>query len=384
MSTPHKQHLERVREAMRQWGADLMFLNYGPDMTYVTGLQTPKYYDSLKGKGDWVTGLLFGVEQEPVLILQRSFAVGDMHAKTWIEDIRVLPEGHDPDAFLAKVVSGFQPEGKTIAVSKRIWGQTLLSLQAAAAGAQFISATDAMMDGVRSIKDDYELAHMARCAEITDQVLAETLKRLKPGITERDVATEVVHQIPLAGGDDYSFYPGIICVGNGSDPDRHIMTRNTDMVLDPGTTVAFDFGVLYQGYCSDFGRSAFVGEPRADALGAYRCITSAAQEVMGRMGDGKITPIGTHKYVWGRTADAGFEEWYYKWGLGHAIGLDVHEDPWLREGFNEPIRAGMCFTVEPKIWKPGVFYVRCEDVVVVGQNCATSLTKFHYEPNIID
>ena len=169
------------------------------------------------------------------------------------------------------------------------------------------------------------------------------MKRLKIGMTENDVATEVVYQIKQAGGDGYSFYPGIICVGNGSDPNRDIMTRNTNMRLASGTTVAFDFGVLYQGYCSDFGRSVFVGNVPPAALDAYRCITQGAQAVWELMGDGKIAPYQTQEFMVARTAAEGFGDYYYKWGLGHGIGLDVHEDPWLRVGFTEPIRAGMCF-----------------------------------------
>jgi Xaa-Pro aminopeptidase len=82
-------------------------------------------------------------------------------------------------------------------------------------------------------------------------------------------------------------------------------------------------------------------------------------------------------------AGAGWGDYYMPMDLGHAIGLDVHENPWHRPGFDEPIRSNMVFTLEPKVWKPGEFYVRCEDVVVVGPTGARSLTKFHYDPIVI-
>ena len=112
MVTPHQKHLNRVQEAMRGWGADLMFLNFGPDLTYVTGLLTPRYYDSLKGKGDWINGLLFGVDQDPILLLQRSMAMDNIAAKTWVKDIRVLPDGADPDAFLGQALAEFRARGQ--------------------------------------------------------------------------------------------------------------------------------------------------------------------------------------------------------------------------------------------------------------------------------
>jgi len=377
---PYQRRLERVRAAMREWNADVMFLNYGPDLTYLSGVIAPMYYHILKGLGDWITGLVFSLDRDPVLLLQKSFAP-NIEQQTWIRDIRILPDNENPDEFLAKVLAEFNP--KTVAVSKMLWGQTLLSLQAAAPNARFIPATNTMMDKIRVVKDEDELAVMQRAAEITDLAMGATLKVLKAGMTERDVASEVDYQIRRHGGDGYSFYPGIICVGNGSDPKRHIMTRNTEMVLAPGTTVAFDFGVLYKGYCSDYGRSAFIGEPRADALAAYRSITQASQAVWEIMADGKSTPAQFADFVRDRVTADGFGEWYWYMGLGHGIGLEVHENPWLRPGSNEPVRAGMCFTIEPKVWKPGIFYVRCEDVVVVGKERGTSLTKFHYEPNII-
>lgn len=384
MSASHLGRLERVRDAMKEWRVDLVFFPFGSDLTYVTGLEPPLYYAETKSEGDWVTGLIFGVDRDPILILHSSFAFGDVEGRTWVEDIRVLPEEGDPSMFLTNVLDEFEPEGKTIAVTKRLWARTLIEIESAAPGARIVPATDVMMDKVRSIKDEEEIALMRRAAEITDQVMEATLERLKIGMTEYDVAAEVVYQIRCCGADGYSFYPGIICIGEDSDPNREIMTRNTDVVLDSGMTVAFDFGVRYKGYCSDFGRSLFVGEPLPSALAAYRCITSGAQAVMAEMADGKMKPYETQQMMQRLVTRAGFGDWYYKWGLGHGIGLDVHEWPWLRVGYDEPIRAGMCFTVEPKIWKPGEFYVRSEDVVVVGGERAESLTQFHYQPNMLN
>jgi Xaa-Pro aminopeptidase len=308
----------------------------------------------------------------------------NVDVETWAPDVRVMPVGEaNPDAFLADVLREFDPAGKTIAVSKMLWGQTLLSLQAAAPTARFAPATNTQMDQMRAVKDDHELALMQRAAEITDQTLAATISQMKSGMTEWDVATEVEYQIKRHGGYGPSFTPGIICVGNGSDPQRHIFTRNTNMVLDPGTTVAFDFGVLYKGYCSDFGRSVFIGEPKPDALAAYQAITTANQATMAIMADGRVTPTDVANFARDHVAAHGFGDYYLYEGLGHSIGLEVHEEPWLRPPYAEPIRTDMCFTLEPKVWKPGQFYVRCEDVVVVGPTGAKSLTHAPYEPTVV-
>jgi Xaa-Pro aminopeptidase len=380
----YQRHLKHTRKAMEEHGIDLMYLNYGPHMEYITGISTPMYYDNFKSPGDWVTGVLFGLDRDPVLVFQKDFFVEYDEETIWIKDARVLPDDKDPNEFIAEIFAEFKPEGKTIGFNKMLWGQTLLSLQAAAPGAKFVPAGDEMMDRVRSIKDEGELELMARASEITDQVLEAVIRVMKPGMVERDIATEVVYQIRLHGGDDYSFYPGIICVGNGSEPKRSIMTRNTDMILDPGTTVAFDFGVKYRGYCSDYGRSVFIGEPRADALKAYESITRASRAAMEIMGDERATPAKICDFVSDMVAADGFGDYYRYMELGHAIGLDIHEWPEMIPVNKEPIKAGMCFTLEPKVWRPGEFYVRCEDVVVVGKDRATPLTKFHYDPTVVE
>ncbi len=370
-----------VREAMSTWGADILALNFGPDFRYLSGMAAPLYYTILKGRGDWITSLIVSHDHDPVIVLHPWF---DVDVENWIEDVRVMPPGGaDPSAFLASVLAEFSPDHKTIATGKMLWGQTLLALQQAAPNARFIAADNTMMDRMRAIKDADELALLQRAATIADVALAETIARMRPGMTERDVAIEVEHQIRLAGGEGPSFPAGIIAVGNGSDPRRHIFTRNTTISLERGMTVAFDFGALFQGYCSDFGRSVFIGEPHPEALAAYAAITSGNLATMPKMRAGQITPAALADVMRDDVAARGFGDHYLYEGLGHAIGLEVHEEPWLRPPYDEPIASDMVFTLEPKIWNPGVYYVRCEDMVVVGADGARSLTHAPYEPMVV-
>jgi Xaa-Pro aminopeptidase len=104
---------------------------------------------------------------------------------------------------------------------------------------------------------------------------------------------------------------------------------------------------------------------------------------MAVMGDSRITPAGIHDFVVEQVTADGFRDQFSWYALGHAIGLDVHENPWMLPEFNEPIRAGMCFALEPKIGRPGSFYVRCEDVCVVEQDRARALTTYPYDTIVI-
>lgn len=378
--------LDKVRKAMKDWGADLLLLSFGANMTYLTGVQTPMYRDVLKKPGDWASGLLLPRDADPVLILHESVAVMTAESldQTWRENLHVVSSDENPALFVASIVTNITPSPRTIAVGRAVWSPLTLAVRQAAPDADYIVATSKMMDKIREVKDQDELNLMRKAAEITDAALAATLTNLRAGMTERDVAIEVDYQIRRCGGDGSSFYPGIICVGPGSDPQRHIMTRNTNEVLRPGSTVAFDMGARYAGYCCDFGRSAFVGEPPSEAIRAYASIVKHAQAIVERAGDSRMTLGDMASLVKDRVAADGFGEHYHYPALGHGIGLDVHEDPWIRPGSEERIKKGMCFTVEPKIWKRGEFYVRVEDVMVVGDTCGACLTTFRYDPLLIE
>lgn len=384
--------LERYRAEMDRWGVDLLVLNFGPDLYYLSGVLTPRYYHILKTPADWVCGLWLPRDEAPFLTLSRSLAV-DIAEQTWIEDIRIVsgPVGRDfnelkvdqdPVEFFRTAARSVQG-ARAIAVSDKVWAQTYHVLREAFPEAQFVALTPSMLDRPRMVKDTLELQLMARAAEITDLALGATLRAIRPGITERDVGVEVEYQVRKFGGDGYSFQPGIICVKPGSETHRSVLTRNTNLVLSPGTSIAFDFGVLYQGYCSDFGRSAFVEPPDPEALTAYRVITDGVQEALGVLKDGAISPAGICDWFRDYVTDHGFGEWYWYLGLGHGIGLDVHEDPRIRPGFDEPVRTNMCFTLEPKVWRHGHYYVRSEDTVVVGADGSTPLTRFTYAPTMI-
>ncbi len=154
---------DRVRDAMRSAGMDYMFLNFGADFTYVSGIVEPDNYHMSKSRGDWVMGLLISLDRDPVLILIRGFAV-KIQERTWIKDIRVLPNDVQPDEFLAGIVRELGISTQTIGLGKSVWSQTALCLQAAAPEATFVPVTNAFTDKIREVKDADEIALMERAS----------------------------------------------------------------------------------------------------------------------------------------------------------------------------------------------------------------------------
>ena len=170
-------------------------------------------------------------DHAPVIVLHPWFNVD---VQTWVEDVRVMPP-HDaaPGAFLAGVLDEFAPRDATIATGKMLWAQTLLALQHAAPTARFITADNTMMDRMRSIKDAGELELMQRAATIADVALARddhayACRHDRAGRGDRGRVSDSARRRrrPVVPA-------GIIAVGNGSDPRRHIFTRNTDLALEP-------------------------------------------------------------------------------------------------------------------------------------------------------
>ena len=381
MESYYREHMRRIRQAMQANHLDLLYLNFGADFTYLTGIEEPEHYFHLRLRGDWISGVILGIDQDPVLVLQEDFARPNFLNQTWIKEVREMPPDYDdPEGFLASALAEFNPQNKRIGVSKTCWGQTLLALQAAAPSAAFISTTDEMMDAVRVVKDEQELVWMKQAAEITANVMRDLIPSLRIGMTVKDVKVEMISLMK-----DYdtavSFGPTVSSAG------RHIPAgqRSTDRtILAPGSTLSFDYGVRVHGYCSDYGRTFFIGKPLPEALKAYAFITSVVQDVTAMLGEGMSTPESVYLHGMQRARREGFLEGYYKWGIGHAIGLVIHEWPWLREGATEPFKAGMCLCVEPKVGSPGLFYTRCEDIILVGKDKGTVLSVFPYEPVVID
>lgn len=382
MTTPdYTARIERFQTAMHASGIDALFLNYGPDFFYLTGVEKPVSYDVGRQVGDWITGLVLTADGRRVLI----------HKASWMREfadglpfeIRSHEGDEEDDVFLARQLTDLGLDGKTIGVPKTLWAQSVLSLQAALPDAKVVPLTDAFIDRVRAIKDDHEISMLEEAARITDLAYAAVIRQMKPGMLDRDLVIEIDYQFKLHGGDHYSFHPTVVLDGHGTRTARNWTDRRPPEPITTGTSVAFDMGVVYQGYCSDFGRSVFVGDWPDEPLRAWQSITRVIQAAMEVMGDGNITPAGVHDFVVEEVTKDGFRDQFSWYALGHSIGLNVHEDPWMLPKFTEPVQAGMCFALEPKIGRPGSFYVRCEDVVVVEQDRARALTRTPYDPVVI-
>lgn len=132
--------------------------------------------------------------------------------------------------------------------------------------------------------------------------------------------------------------------------------------VPPDVGVSFDFGAVVEGYCSDFGRTVHVGEASADYARVYDTVMSAQAAGIAAARPG-VLASAVHRATREVIVQAGLGDWF-RHRTGHCIGLDVHERPFISEEDDTPLEAGMTFTIEPSVFRPGHYGVRVEDVVV--------------------
>ena len=223
--------------------------------------------------------------------------------------------------------------------------------------------------GFRSVKEPWELDIMRKAQEITDKAFAEVLPRIKIGMTEKELAAELIYCLYKNGADNMSFDPIVVSGPNSSMP--HGVPG--DRKIQAGDFITMDFGALYNGYCADMTRTVAVGYATEEMQKVYDTVLKAQQVgiaaskagVLGKDVDGAARQVIT---------DAGYGA-YFGHGYGHSLGLQIHEGPNCNPSGKTPLPVGAVCSAEPGIYLPGCFGVRIEDVVIVEENGCRNITQ---------
>jgi Xaa-Pro aminopeptidase len=273
--------------------------------------------------------------------------------------LRRAPEG----------VIGFEAMSVTVAAHH---GMTATTVENPAA--IDLTPTTDVVEGLRAVKDDGEVESLRRACAVADQALAELIDAggVRPGRSERQVGLDLDQRMRELGASDPSFET-IVAAGPNSAIPHH---RPTDAVLGAGDFVKFDFGATVDGYHSDMTRTFVLGAAadwqqeifslveRAQAAGRAACVAGATGDAIDAASRDLI-------------ADAGFGP-QFSHGLGHGVGLQIHEAPSLARGSASIMVPDMCVTVEPGVYLPGRGGVRIEDSGVIradGYDVLTMTSK---------
>jgi Xaa-Pro aminopeptidase len=349
---------------MARQGIDLLYLAPGANAQYLSGWRRNRpHFGNVNYPGGWVQGLLLGLDKGPLLAVPRMVADFDLEPDTEL-DVRVLPDRGDPRVFLDGLLREFEPRLGAIAIENRAWSEQTLSLRQVRPDVEQRLASDVLAP-LRMVKEPAELAAMQAVADIVDQAMTDAMPFLEPdsGQTELDVAYEIDRLMVKHGADGSSFVTNVWQMGPGEM--RSLAMKASRRPLERGNSLSFDFGSTLSGYCYDFGRSVYLGEPPEEYRRVHALVMQAAQVGIEALQDGQRTAEEVNALARQVIADGGYGDWF-RHRLGHGIGLDVHEPPYLDQGDRSLLRRGMCFTVEPSIFIAGRFGARTEDVVVVG------------------
>lgn len=375
--------LEAVRVHMAEQNVGLMFLTPGANLFYLAGIpHRDQYRTDHNAYGDWAVGAYIGLKGGVALVAPRmggEYFAARVEGKPWFEPVRIIDESEDPLDVMKRVLGRFDLKGKRVALEDHTWAQTVLAFR------RLLPETELVMAGkliapMRMIKEDAELDLMRKSGQICEAAFQKALARLRLGVTAWELECEIDYQLRLMGADFNSFPTNVVFSHPGQEPSAPL--RKTERRLEPGDSVMFDFGCIYRGYASDFGRTAFAGEPPAECVQIHELVLSAQQAALKVMKAGQIT--GAEANAAGRKVieEAGYGP-AFTHRLGHGIGVTVHEPPWLDVVEHTVLQAGMTFTVEPSIRVAGGYQTRVEDVVLVTEAGGVSLYETDRQLHIV-
>ncbi len=336
-------HLRRTRLASRlaELGADGFLLTRLPNVRYMTGFSGSNGQVLLTPDG--AAFFTDGRYTE-----QARHEVPDLERVTYL------------DGFLEPVVRaarrfgvgrlGFESEGITF--------RTYEELQAAAKGIELVPVRGEV-ERQRWVKDPDELAALERAQGATDEAFDAVVRRLRDGVSERELAFELEAELRRAGAARPAF-DTIVAFGEDAAEPHHEPTGRT---LSQGDVVKMDFGGLVDGYHADMTRTVAFGQPPDRLRDVHDLVRSAHEAGIDAV---RVGATGAEVDAAARSVieAAGLGE-HFTHGLGHGVGLEIHEGPRLRRGSEDALPAGAVVTVEPGVYLPGVGGVRIEDMVEV-------------------
>jgi Xaa-Pro aminopeptidase len=363
----------RLGARLQEQGIDALFVPPSSDLEYLTGLERdiPSFGNVHYAHG-WVTGALLAPDREPLYVLPRMYVAFHLKGREIGEVVTVL-ETDDGEALFRKAV-GSLGVLKRIGVGARTWGEAVIELGRAAPSAELVNGSP-IVNGLRRVKSEHELELMSHACSIADRTMAAIEGRVQPGVTMVDLHEEVEHQLRALGSRLPSFPTHLFSYGQ--HPHDSQEASGLEPIVD-GECVMFDFGAVWQGYCSDFGRTVVAGEPHPEY---ERChaVMLAAQEAGRAASVPGALASEVNAACRAPIEEAGLGK-TFRHRMGHGIGVDIHELPFISEEDHTPLEAGMTFTDEPSIFWDGTLGVRIEDVVVCGEGGGRYLNEHSRRP----
>lgn len=338
-----RKRLNRLRAGMKRRRLDAMIIFDRPNAQYLTGFQSSLSF------------LLVTERHGRLLVDARYIEAAQKavrHCK--VELFKKLPEA------LKKWERQFKPRriGLEGSIPRARWEEFARILP----GVEWKEAGD-LISKLRLIKSGEEIKRIEASAKMNDEVYEATLAQIQPGMTELDLRNFIRSESDRRGADGEAFECIVAAGVAGSMPHYHpgkVRLRRGDLLL-------IDMGLKVEGYCSDMTRVVALGEkPRARLQRAFEAVAAAEAAALRAVGPG-VKAAHIHQ-VAVKTLKKYKIAKYFTHGLGHGVGLEVHEAPRINATSEDVLKPGMVVTIEPGVYLPGLGGVRIEDLAVVTRN----------------
>ncbi len=375
----YARRIRELRERMEKVGVKAAFIANDASWEYFTGLPRYGRINTKSRQNSQEFACLLVTAAAVTAFIPRLSGLGFSWRMEQFPQVDKLIEYPDVDIYgeaFDREVAAQGLDGKRLGVTRDI--SSTLTLRLIERHEAKVVDISAETDAMRAIKDADEIALMRHASEVTDQIYRDVLPMLRPGTPVRDVEHEIERLLEVYGCSCTSFPAEVLNYGPKSGP-RIGMPYGT---LDCDHVAAFDFGVVYKGYCSDFGRTMFLREPDAELIRAHELVMGAQQAALDACRIGVSTCADLNAACHQHMKDAGVDECFIH-RMGHCIGKDVHERPFMAEGETTIVRPGMTFTDEPSLFLKGKGCVRVEDVVLVTETGFEFLNKITKEITVL-
>jgi Xaa-Pro dipeptidase len=362
--------LDKLNASLQTSELDAVILNPGPTLTYLTGL----HFHLMERP----VVLLYAQDQVPAIVLPELELqkVADLPYKL---QVFAYPENPSEwDGVFRKAAQALGLDGKRIGVDPR--QLRLLEFRHVRNGAPEADYPDAsdVLAQLRLRKDKTEVDAMRRSVKIAQDGLEATLALIKIGMTEKELAAELVTQLFKHGSESEMPFSPIVSAGpNSANPHA----SPTERKLQAGDLLVVDWGAAFQGYISDLTRTFAVGEVDEEYQKIHKIVqeANAAGRAAAKPG---IPCADVDKAARSVIEQAGYGK-FFTHRTGHGIGMEGHEEPYMRGDNMQILEPGMAFTVEPGIYLPGRNGVRIEDNMVITQSGAESLSDMPREIRVV-
>lgn len=222
-------------------------------------------------------------------------------------------------------------------------------------------------ENLRTQKTPSELKKIKKAVEITDKAFTQILKFIKPGQTEKQISQKLQEILENLGSEGLAFEPIIASGSNSALPHHFTSTKK----IQQNEVLLLDFGAKFQGYCGDLTRTIFIGKASQEFKDHYQKVLKVQQICLNlakpNLTAEKLNQIAIDQF--------GQDAKYFIHGLGHGVGLEIHESPYLKTGITDTLKENMILTIEPGLYFEGKYGIRIEDYGVINKNGFKILSK---------